>query len=311
MAAPVVARQRGSPQAFGVYAFVGVSYAVSPIFPRLVEWSPAMAARCNRVLLFILFSLALSLAHHLAPNAAAQEFRVETDIYIGEAAEAASHTVTLFEKSAVYEFVESPKQIIVYRAGGEKEGGQFVLLDAETQRRTDVDVDRVEKLMDKLNRWAAEQKEPLLKFSAKPNFEETFDAASGTLTLSSPAWTYRVATVDAEDKAGLTRFQDFMDRYAALSSMVYNSPPPGPRLALNAALVKYGVVPVEIHRTTGGDGKNAVRATHLFSWRLSREDRARLDEAQADIANFQKVDNEKFIAARNAKEKTVVRGQSK
>jgi hypothetical protein len=270
-----------------------------------------MAARCNRFYWYASVLATFALTTGLAMSATAQEFRVETDIFFGEATESSSHTMTLFEKSAVYEFVDSPKQIIVYRGGVEGKGGQFILLDPETQRRTDVDVDRMEKLMEKLNRWAAEHKDPLLKFSANPKFEETFDAENGSLTLANPAWTYRVATVEAEDKAGLKRYQEFMDRYAALSSMVYNSPPPGPRLALNAALAKHGVVPVEIHRTTGGDGKNAVRATHLFSWRLSREDRTRLDEAQADLANFQKVDNEKFLAARAEKEKAVIRGQSK
>ena len=81
------------------------------------------------------------------------------------------------------------------------------------------------------------------------------------------------------------------------------------RLALDAALSKHGVVPVEIKRTLGGDEKNVVKATHMFYWQLSREDRRRLDEAQAHLANFKKVDNEQFIAAKTGKD--VVRGQSK
>jgi hypothetical protein len=270
-----------------------------------------MAARCTSPLSIASLSLPVLFALGNATPAAAQEFRIETDVYIGEATEAASHTVTLFEKSAVYEFVESPKQIIIYRTGVKDGRGQFILLDSELERRTDVDVARVEKLMEKLSKWAAEHKDPLLKFAANPQFEETFDAERGSLTLANPEWTYRVATIEAEDAAALQRYHDFTDRFAELSSMMYNSPPPGPRLALNAALAKHGVVPVEIHRTTGGENKNAVRATHLFTWRLSREDRSRLDEAQAFLANYQKVDNEKFIAARAEKDKAVIRGQSK
>jgi hypothetical protein len=94
-----------------------------------------------------------------------------------------------------------------------------------------------------------------------------------------------------------------------LSAMMFNSPPPGPRLALDAVLAKHGVVPVEIKRTLGGDEKNVVKATHMFFWSLSRNDRTRLDEAQAHLANFKKVDNEQFIAAKTGKD--VVRGQSK
>ena len=270
-----------------------------------------MAARCARLLSLVSFALLLALTACEALPALGQEFHIETSIYIGEEEEPASHTVTLFEKSAVYEFIDKPEQVIIYRAGSEGRPSQFILLDAEMERRTDVDVERVEKLMEKMNRWASEHKDPLLKFSAAPEFDENFNADSGSLSLTSPEWSYRVATINAHDDASLKRYHEFTDRYAALTTMLYNSPPPGPRLALNAALAKHGVVPVEIHRTIGGDDKNAVRATHLFSWRLSRDDRARLDEAQAYLANFQKVDNEKFIAARAEKDKEVVRGQSR
>lgn len=244
-----------------------------------------------------------------ASNATAQEFRIETDVYVGEQTESISHTVTLFEKGAVYEFMDNPQQVIVYRQGAEGRTGQFILLDTVRERRTDVEVDRVEKLMHKMTEWASEHKDPLLKFAAKPTFEESFDVESGSLTLANKEWTYRTATHKAPDVASLTRYREFTDRYAELSAMMFNSPPPGPRLALNAALAKHGVVPVEIQRSLGGDEKNAVRATHLFTWRLLCEDRTRLDEAQAHLANYKKVDNEQFIASRLGKD--VVRGQSK
>lgn len=254
----------------------------------------------------VMFSL-LSAAD--SPSAAGQEFRIETEIYVGEEPEPVSHTVTLFEKAAVYEFMDNPQQIIVYRQGQEGKSGQFILLDTVRERRTDVEVDRVEKLMHKMTDWAADHKDPLLKFAAKPTFEETFDVESGSLTLANKEWTYRAATIKADDTAKLTRYREFTDRYAELSAMMFNSPPPGPRLALDAALAKHGVVPVEIKRTLGGDEKNIVKATHMFYWQLSREDRRRLDEAQAHLANFKKVDNEQFIAAKTGKD--VVRGQSK
>jgi hypothetical protein len=245
------------------------------------------------------------------PQLHAQEFRIETEAYIGDEESPASRTVTLFEKSAVYDFADNPEQIVIYRGGSEERSPQFILLDPKSQRRTDVEVDRVQKLMDKLTRWAATQKDPMMQFHAAPSFEEKFDAEGRRLTLSSPQWTYRVATIAADDEEALKRYREFTDRYAELTAMLHNSPPPGPRQVLNAALAKHGVVPVEIQRTTGGDDKNAVRTTHLFSWRLSREDRSRLDEAQAFLANFKKVDNQQFIAARGQSDAAVVRGQSR
>lgn len=259
--------------------------------------------------LMVAAAFALVFSSAISVPAVGQEFRIETEIYIGEETEPVSHTVTLFERGAVYEFIDKPQQIIVYRQGQEGKAGQFILLDPVRERRTDVEVDRVEKLMQKMTEWASTHKDPLLKFAAKPSFEENFDLESGILTMANKEWTYRAATIKAGDAATLARYRDFTDRYAELSAMMFNSPPPGPRLALDAALAKHGVVPVEIKRTLGGDEKNVVKATHMFYWQLTRADRKRLDEAQAHLANYKKVGNEQFIAARTGKD--VVRGQSK
>jgi hypothetical protein len=229
-------------------------------------------------------------------------------VYIGDSDEAASHTVTLFETTAVYEFIDNPEQVIVYRPASPEHNAQFILLDPATKRRTEVDADRVTRLMKKLAGWAAEQEDEVLKFAAAPKFKETYDAESGSLTLAHPEWTYRVATVAAEDDAALKRFREFADRFAELSTMLHGAPPPGPRLELNAALVAHGVAPVEIRRIISGDEKNQVRAVHIFSWRLSREDRARLDEARERLANYAKVANDEFLAARAKKD--AIRGQS-
>ena len=264
-------------------------------------------------MLSLVLVVALGSTHARAEApAAAQEFRIETDVYMGDEPDVISHTVTLFEKSAVYEFVDDPEQVVVYRTGDSQRAAQFILLDPKSQRRTEVDVDRVRKLMTKLNQWAAEQKDPLLKFAADPKFEETFDRETGDLTLSSKEWTYHVATVPADNPAALTRYRDFTDRYAELATMLHGAAPPAPRQALDAALEKHKAAPVEIRRVTGGDDKNAVRAAHLFSWRLSRDDRAKIEEAQRRLASFEKVDNKNFLTALRHPEraKEVVRGQS-
>lgn len=245
---------------------------------------------------------------HPAPGTA-QEMRIETYVYGGdEAAEPLSHTVTLFDKNTVYDFVDNPQQIAIFRAPTPGSGGQFILLDVASARRTEVSTERIEGLMEKLTQWAGEQKDPLLKFSAAPKFKENFDRTTGTLTLTSDLWDYNVATVPADDISMLARYREFTDWYTRLNTMINSSPPPGPRLELNSSLEKYGVMPVEIRRTLKSN-KSTLKATHLFSWRLSRDDRARLDEAKKYLASFKKVANEEFIAVRGTTS-DVVRGQS-
>jgi hypothetical protein len=244
----------------------------------------------------------------LASVVQAQELRIETDVYAGDSDETLNHTVTLFDAGTVYDFVDKPEQIAVFRPPTSSRAGQFILLDLKSRRRTEVGTDKIDALMTKLSAWARQQEDPLLKFSADPKFEESFQPGTGQLSLESAQWNYTVATVPAEDIKALGQYRQFMDWYTRLNVMMHGSPPPGPRLALNAALEKHGVVPVEIRRTVDANSE-ALRATHLFSWRLSREDRARLEEVRNQLASFEKVDNKVFLA--NRLRKDVVRGQSK
>ncbi|HMO84660.1 MAG TPA: hypothetical protein PKC18_07040 [Lacipirellulaceae bacterium] len=295
-----------TPWLIDVYRDLGLAY---PALPQDVISTPqsliseSLDMEARAILLALVFA-------SLGLGANAQEFRVETDVFVGDAETAASHTVTLFEKSAVYEFIDHPPQVIVYRQASEEHAGQFILLDPQSRQRTEVPVERVTRLMGKLAQLAAEQSDPVLKFAATPAFHESFDAESGSLTLAHPQWTYRVATVAAEPGGALDRYRDFTDRYAELSTMIHKTFPPGPRLKLNAALAERGVVPVEIRRTIGGDDKSLVRAVHLFSWRLSRDDRQRIDQAQQNLAAYAKVANEKFLAGAGKLSTSKVRGQS-
>ncbi len=239
---------------------------------------------------------------------AGEELRIETDVYLGDETESLSHNITLFDSGTVYDFSEQPEQIAVFRSPTASHPGRFILLDLESKQRTEVTTKQISGLMKKLTLWASSQEDPLLRFSANPSFEETFDEESGTLRLESESWKYRVATVPAENENALAQYREFTDWYTQLNSMMHGNPPPKPRLELNAALQSHGVVPVEIRRTVDTQA-TSVRATHLFTWRLSREDHSRLEEARRYLTNFKKVDNERFLASRA--QGGVVRGQSR
>ena len=168
-------------------------------------------------------------------RASAQEMRIETFVYgEEEAEEPLSHTVTLFDKNTVYDFVDNPQQIAIFRAPAPGSSGQFILLDVASARRTEVSTDRIGGLMEKLSQWAAEQKDPLLKFSAAPQFKETYDRDTGVLVLSSDLWDYKVGTIPAEDASMLARYREFIDWYTRLNTMMNSSPPPGPRWSSTA-----------------------------------------------------------------------------
>ena len=259
---------------------------------------------CRLALSFVFMLVLGKGAVEAAPG---EQLRIETEVFLGEDPQPVSRTVTLFDTTTVYEFVEE-KQVFVFRPPTSAHDGQFILLDLSSKQRTEVSTVRIGKLMEKVKRWAGEQEDELLRFSADPQFEESYDKESGVLTLNHPLWKYSVATIQADDKVALHRYREFTDWYTQLNAMLYSTPPPGARLRLNAVLELHGVMPVEVRRTSESDSQS-LRATHLFAWRLSREDRTRINQAQNYLANFEKVDNESFLASR-AKE-NVVRGQSR
>lgn len=248
-----------------------------------------------RVRVLLLVACVLLVACPATPSHAAEEFRIETQVFVDDETKPAAETTTLFERDAVYDFTEHPAQVIVYRAAQAERTGQFILLDLDRRLRTDVPLLRINELLQKVADWAAVQDDPVLRFSARPEFSVDYNEQSGALSLTSEVWTYRVATAPAENASALARYRDFTDWYARLNSMLHNTPPPGPRLRLNEELEQRGRIPVEIHRTIAGVNSE-VRAAHLFSLRLSREDRVRLDEVRKALASYEKVDNETYMA---------------
>ena len=158
--------------------------------------------------------------------------------------------------------------------------------------------------------WASEHKDPLLKFAAKPTFEETFDVESGSLTLANKEWTYRAATIKADDAATL----DALPRvHRPLRRTLGDDVQLAPARPASGARRRAR----QAWRRAGGNQANARRRReerregdpHVLLAASRANDRTRLDEAQAHLANFKKVDNEQFIAAKTGKD--VVRGQSK
>jgi hypothetical protein len=148
--------------------------------------------------------------------------------------------------------------------------------------------------VDKLTTWAARQKDPYLKFAANPKFDESFNEESGKLVLASHAERYQIESTPVEELEALAEYREFLDWYARLNTLLVAGPPPGPRLEVNAALARYQVVPVSIELTRS-DKDERLRAEHEFTWRLSKDDLARIDEAHASLAAYREVSNEQFL----------------
>lgn len=238
--------------------------------------------------------LASFAASALAETVLAEGFRIETKIYVDGDDEPASTTTTLFVDGVFYDYLDEPEQIAVFRKPGNGKPGRFILLDPQRKVRTELTTDQLAGAMQKLRSWAGRQKDPFLKFAARPDFDESFDKNTGQLILASHIESYTIQTSPAGDPEGLSEYRSFLDWYAQLNALMHAGPPPEPRLQVNAALERLQRVPDKVELTRSGE-KKPLRAEHTFTWRLSKADFERIDGTNASLAAYEPVDNAEFL----------------
>jgi hypothetical protein len=229
----------------------------------------------------------------VAAAALAEDFRIETKVFVGKEEEPISRSTTLFRGGVVYDFLDEPEQIAVFRNRGGGQPGRFILLDPKRRVKTELTTDQLAGAMNKLKNWAARQRDPYLKFAANPTFEESFDRETGQLLLASHEASYTIET-EAADAHSTNEYREFLDWYSKLNTLIHAGPPPEPRLEVNAALARYQVLPVKVELARKGE-KEKLRAEHDFAWLLSKNDLGKIDDASAAVVAYRQVDNEQYL----------------
>jgi hypothetical protein len=236
------------------------------------------------------------------------EFRVDTEIFVGDEKEPVAETLTIFSGGRVYDFLltrsqaSSIQEVTIF----EPARGQFTLLDPQRKLRCTVANQELLDYVLELNKAAIEERGSLFAAAADPQFEikeeKPDDSAQPTrLTLSSKLVTYAATGKPAPHADASESFKLFADWYARLNATRGGNLPPGARLALNKELAARGLLPEEITRTTVEPGfagrKLLVRSRHLFNWTLSGADRKRIEEAGGYLINFRPVGFGEFRTA--------------
>lgn len=230
-----------------------------------------------------------------APESNAVDFRIDTKLFAGGNKTATGQNLTLFAGGAVYDFAREmnpqgeaagPQEIAIL----DTQRLRFVLMDTAREVRTEIDCSELGPFVERLRAEARGGNNPVIKFSAEPQFTEDFTKASGLLTLTSGVIDYRVETVRPEDPAAADQYGLFADWYAKLNTTHPGAAPPFPRTYLNAVLVKHGVVPTRVERTvTQGGQKSTAWTEHQVSWQLTRTDRQQITQAQRFLVDFKLV----------------------
>jgi hypothetical protein len=236
-----------------------------------------------------------------AAVASGQDFRVDTELFIGTEKEPALETLTIFSEGLVYDFVQTePREVVIL----DVQRGRFSLLDESKQVRASLATQDLLDFTLALETHAAGSKNALLVFAAKPQFatsEKVLEQNGQSLVelkLTGKPLEYVVLGQRPERPEMAKIYRHFADWYARLNATRPGNLPAGARLAVNEELGRRELLPREVTRIITPANplakKSEVKSRHLVNWTLSGEDRRRIERAGDGLATFRAVSYDEY-----------------
>lgn len=227
-----------------------------------------------------------------AGTGGAQEFRIETDVFLDDAKQPVVETLTIFTNGVVYDFLlTGVEEITLF----DRHRNRLVLMDTKRKVKTELTMDGILSFVAEMKaQMNDEQRKTLLGDEAEVTTNE-----EGWLVLTNDRVIYRAECVTPKDKAAAREYQEFADWYARLNALRGNLPP-FLRIELNGQVAQRGLIPKTVERTISdksllGGKKQTVRSQHLANWRLSTTDRKWIDRAGAYLATFPTVTFREYV----------------
>lgn len=233
-----------------------------------------------------------------ATEAAAQDFRVETDVFLDKKKEPVSQYLTLFKAGVVYDFMrEAPHEVTIY----DVQRGRFMLLAPTRTVQTTVTLDQLLQLTAQIQAQASLSDDEDVRFMAEPKFDVRYDPSERLIELASKRLTYAAKGIEPPNgDAGIVRrYENFANGYARLNGLRLGNMPPFARMQLNEQLAQHGWVPEVVTKkvvSRAAFGKEVeIRSRHLFSWRILPTDEGKIDETYRQMQTFQNVRLEEYL----------------
>jgi hypothetical protein len=232
------------------------------------------------------------------------DFRIDTDVFLGDAKEPFAQSVTIFTAGLVYDFpLIGPKEITVFDASR----GRFVLLDSDRQVKTTLSTQDLLEFTAAM-KVHANKMGGVFAEAAGTQFERKVQDDDDKIMLSTGLLTYRVKGVEPKWEAASRSFQEFADWYARLNATRPGSLPPFARIEVNRTLASQGLIPEEVELTVMPQNRLlgrrlVIRSRHLPYWRLSNTDRKRIDTAGTYMAKFDAVSFREYGLANQVADK--------
>ena len=255
-----------------------------------------------------------------APPAASDEahaaMRIETDLFVGDAATPSARSTTLFCDGVAWDFLEVPEA--ADRGGAERMTLREIALHDPARERvivvdhlrglkTQVDAIRLERLSVSLAKWARGTEDRLVRWAGGPDFSDGMREADDAIELVGPRVRYAVHREDAPSAEAARAYRQFADTAILLRALLHpGGIPPFPRLALNRRLEASGSIPTEVSleidpRLAPVVGRAAkLRSVHKLHPRLLDEDTRRIEDAASRMAAAKEVDLAEFAGRADA-----------
>lgn len=233
-------------------------------------------------------------------SALAQNFRMETDVFLSGQKKPIVQTLTLFTDSMVYDFIygaadgkDKDDQQVTEVTVFDMSASRVILLDLAKSRKTVLSFEQLVQMTTAM-KVETSGKDGVYSFAANPTFEVKFAEEKLLLDCSSASLIYQVQAQRPEQASAAFRYQEFADWSARLNACRPGNLPPFARMEVGKQLADRGLIPETITRTMiapGRLGNKRVEMTsrHHVNWLVSTKDRKRIETVAQQIGTFEGV----------------------
>lgn len=224
----------------------------------------------------------------------ANDFRMETEVFIEGDSQPKAKSLTLFTGNTVYDFLSGEqvqREITVFDVSR----GRFVLIDAERKLKTTLTKDYLINFLEQVKSQASDD---VVSRFVNPKLDQKFNPSTQTVTVSSDHLTYQATGTPAKWDPAIQKYRHFADWIARLNSTRIGNLPPYSRFELNRVMAKQKLMPKTIQRTVMLDRvglrKQVVRSEHSIHWQLTNTDRKRISSTGNLMAECREVSVNEF-----------------
>ena len=235
--------------------------------------------------------------------ATAQEFKIESHVYLNESTRPVSEKITLFSGQMVYDFQMNsdpqpkPTEIFIWNGRERK----INLLDPVRKVRLELLDVRLMKILETVKDQTV--KDDRTKFLVEDKFTEEAEWSTNWVDFKSPLIEYRYHGKQPDNASHLSSYLNYLDFSTHLVATDPHKVPPFSKMYLNRSIRKLGWIPDEIRvnikpNALFRDGLNA-KSKHVLIPQLSTLDRQRITVAKQQWLRFKPVNLSEYRQLEN------------